>query len=209
MENGGIVVVGAGGHCKVVLDSLCDEHFNRVTIVDAVLPSGSTFQGIAVAGDDKQASGLLHQGYSHYFVALLGNMKLRTTLIDLYESLGFQPTTIIHESATVSNWATLEEGVLVGPKAVVNAGAHVGKHATVNTGSIVEHDARIGSFAHVAPGSIVLGGASVGEQSFVGAGTVVFPQCSIGDECTIGAGSTVNRAIAHGVTAFGSPARPR
>lgn len=209
MGDGGIVFVGAGGHCKVVLDSLDKVHLSKVAIIDENILPGSSFQGVIVLGNDEIAPTLIRQGYLYYFIALLGNMRLRSQLIDLYESLGYMPVSIIHQTATVSQWATINEGVFIGPRAVVNAGAHIEKHVTVNTGGIVEHDAHIGAFSHLAPGSIALGGASVGEQSFIGAGSVILQQCCVGDNCIIGANSMVNQAIPNGATAFGLPARLR
>jgi len=114
---------------------------------------------------------------------------------------------VIHPTATVSEYATVSQGVFIGPGAIINARATVRTHAIVNTASVVEHDCAVGIGAHVAPTAAMGGGASLGDHSLLGMGAVVLPNISIGDKAIVGAAALVNKDVPNGLTVAGIPAK--
>ncbi len=202
-----LVLVGAGGHCKVMIEAIDRAEYVIAGILDGFAELGTEVCGIPVIGSDEEAEGLLKKGITHAAISLVGNLKLRRELLYKYKKLGFQFPRIIHSAASVSGSAQLGEGAVILAGARVNAEAVIGDYATVNTGAVVEHEVNIGENSHVAPGSILLGGVSVGKDTLVGAGSIVLQMTQIGDGCTIGAGSVVTRSLKAGSTAFGNPAR--
>lgn len=206
----GLLLVGGGGHCRSVLDSvLAAAEFSNVAIVDLPENVGRTVFGVPVVGDDDDLPSLFHSGYTNAVVTIgsIGNVERRVALFDRLRDIGFCLPIIIDPSAVVSSHANLEAGVYVGKKAVVNAGASIGKGAIVNTGAVIEHDCDVGSFVHIAPGAVLGGNVRVGENTHVGIGSIVKQGITIGSNCIIGMGSVVIECIEDSVIAYGNPCK--
>lgn len=209
MENKKILLIGAGGHCHSILDSLlCISEFQKIGLIDQ-FPNGRSVTGVPVIGDDHDLPRLRHEGWNYAFVALgsIGNPDRRRMQFQRLRELGFILPYLVDPTAVVARDVLLGEGVFVGKRAVINSGAKVGCCAIINTGAIVEHDCMIGDFSHISPGSILCGQVWVGEDSHIGAGTVVRQQVRIGNRVLIGMGSTVVKNLPDHVKAFGNPCR--
>jgi UDP-perosamine 4-acetyltransferase len=201
-----LVVMGAGGHAKVIVDMLleraefwlagCITHETDVTDV----------LGLPILGGDDALSRVFASGVRHAFVAI-GNNRVRADRMQHARGIGFTIVNAISRHAIVSSRVTLGAGIAIMPGAVINVDTVVGDGAIINTGATVDHDCRIGAFAHIAPGTHLAGNVTVGEGAFLGVGTSVIPRRAIGSWTTIGAGSAVVRDIGEGVTAVGVPAR--
>ena len=192
--SGAIVLVGGGGHAKVVTDAV------------------RAF-GVSIAGfvdDDPQASvpGLDHLGgldaVREPWILCVGDVPTRLALLERLDGVA---ASVMHPSAVIGERVELGVGIFIGPNAVVNTDASIEAHAVVNSGSIVEHDAHVGYSSHVAPAAVLCGAVDVGTGCLVGAGSVVLPGVRIGDHAVIGAGSVVTADVPPGCRAVGSPAR--
>lgn len=205
-----LVVIGAGGHAKVVLDALMllDEY--RVAGVLA-LPEevGGEVLGVSIIGTDADLRDLAARGVTAAVVGIgsVGECGARIAAAEKIARAGLRLPTIVHSAATVSRHAELAEGVFVAAGAVVGPGAIVGRCAIVNTGAVVDHDCVVGEFAHVASGATLAGGVSVGARVHVGAGAAIVQYLSVGDDALIGAGAVVVDDIESGCVAYGNPAR--
>ena len=166
-----ILVVGGGGHAKVVLDALRCNSYEIVGILEAdVHLVGTDVCGIPVIGTDADAWRFFQEGVTHAVVAIghLGNYSVRKKCIERLLEIGFELDTIIHKSAVVSPYAQLQQGTVVLAGAIINAGARVGAHCIINTGAIVEHDVVLGENVHVAPKAAISGVLRpVGSLSFL------------------------------------------
>ncbi|MDB5457169.1 MAG: sugar O-acyltransferase, sialic acid O-acetyltransferase NeuD family, partial [Caulobacter sp.] len=164
MSTGGpVVVLGAGGHAKVVIELLRTAGFATPAVLDAD-PTPRDVAGAPVVGDDTALARLRAEGLSQAFVAI-GDNALRRKLADRATAAGFTLVSAIHPSAVISPSARLGAGVAVMAGAVVNADTVVGDLAILNTRSSVDHDGVIGSAAHIGPGCALAGGVTVGEEA--------------------------------------------
>ena len=199
-----VVVIGAGGHAKVIIDMLLDNGL----IVDACVShvQAEPYRGVPVLVGDKFLAALRADGVDQAVVAVGAN-SVRQRLADEAVALGFTLPPVVSRSAQISPTARIGDGVVVMPNAVVNADAIIGRLAIVNTGATVDHDCIVGEAAHVAPGVHFSGGVQLGERSMVGVGSSARPLVKIGDDVVIGAGSVLVSDIADGVIAYGVPAR--
>jgi UDP-perosamine 4-acetyltransferase len=202
---GGVVIIGGGGHAKVVIESLRAAGETVTAIVDAD-PTPREVLGVPVVGDDLALQGLREQGLSKLFVAV-GDNRLRETLGRKARELGFALVNAIHPSAILSASARVGEGVAVMAGAVINADSHVGDLAIINTGAVVDHDGRLGVACHVGPASALAGGVSIGDRAFLGVGVRVIPGVTIGADTIVGAGGVVVRDLPDAVLAIGAPAK--
>ncbi|WP_454761015.1 acetyltransferase [Caulobacter segnis] len=201
----GVVIIGGGGHAKVVIESLRASGHTVAAIVDAD-PTPREVLGVPVVGDDLKLPALKEQGLSQLFVAI-GDNRLREKLGRKAQGLGFVLVNAIHPSAVISPSAKLGQGVAVMAGVAINADTDVGDLAIINTGAVVDHDGRLGVACHLGPASALAGGVTVGDRAFLGVGARVIPGVTIGADTTVGAGGVVVRDLPDGVLAVGVPAR--
>lgn len=195
-----VILIGGGGHAKVVMDIVraCGDHV--LGVLDDGLAVGTMVQDVPVLGataDTKQFDNAL-------FLIAVGNNEARKRLA---AELDVDWYTAIHPSAIVSEKASVGEGSVVMPRAVINAGACVERHCIINTAAVVEHDNHIADYAHVSCGAVLTGTVRVGETALVGAGAIVKNNVQICDGCVVGAGAVVTKDLAEKGTYVGVPAR--
>jgi sugar O-acyltransferase (sialic acid O-acetyltransferase NeuD family) len=199
-----LVVIGAGGHAKMVIEAARSRADLRVVACLDLQTSLTECLGVRVFEESEERIDSFHRSGSCFFVALGDNRLRQKVTLRLVEK-GCRIATIIAASATVSPSASIGEGTVVMPNATIGACAIVGKGAILNTASSIDHDTLIEDFVHIAPGCHLAGKVHVG--SMLGIGTCVVPSICIGPWATLGANSTVIRDIPSHSTWVGSPAR--
>jgi len=204
-----IVVVGGGGHAKVVIEILLAAGKPVAGFTDPSLPAGSRFAGIPCLGPDGALRELRSAGVEAAIIAL-GDNALRARLVQEVRALGFELANAIHPGASVSATAALGAGVAVMAGAVVNAATALGDGCIVNTGATVDHDNRIGRFVHIAPGAHLAGYVTVEDGALIGVGATVGRgrALTVGRGAVIGIGSVVIGDVAPSAVVAGNPARP-
>jgi UDP-perosamine 4-acetyltransferase len=204
------VVLGGGGHAKVVIDALQECGIPLRGILDPRTDlHGTVVMGVPVLGGDDLLASLKAEGSTSFVLGLgsVGRNPNRQSLFELGLQAGLSPQTVIHPAAVCSKFSSIGEGAVVFANAVINAGARIGINAIVNTGAIVEHDCSLGDHAHIASGARMSGNVHIGSGAFVGAGATIKQGVSIGRGAVIGAGSLVLRDVPADVTVVGVPAR--
>lgn len=203
-----IVLIGAGGHCKSVLDTLIKlKSYDKIIVVGKQEEIGNKILGVNCVGTDEDLPIFFQNGFTDAIVVLGLDTKKRRNKIQELISIGFNIPNIIDISAIVSNDVVLSQGLFVGKNAIINAGTKIGKSVIVNTGSIIEHDCIIEDFVDIAPGSVICGGCTIGTGSQIGSGTIIRNNIKIGANSIIGAGSIVVKNINDNVVAFGNPCK--
>ncbi len=193
----GIVVIGAGGHAKVVISTLVARGFSIEAVMDDDETKwGTDAQGTPVTRIERERGG-------SGIIGIGDNAQRR----DMARALNFEWRTVVHPSAWVHPSAKLGRGTVVFAGAVVQPDAVIGEHVIVNTGATIDHDCIIEDYAHIAPGVHLAGSVHVGEGAFLGIGSGVIPGVKVGRWSTLGAGAMATRDVADGVVAVGVPAR--
>jgi len=204
-----VIVYGAGGHAKVVIDAL--ERSGRYA-VRAVVDDDPAAAGRVLLDRYRVVSGtdptLLQPARGTVAMVAIGSNPGRRRVFEGLQRQGFSFATAVHPAAAVAVDAVLAEGTVVMAGAVVNSDARIGRNVIVNTGARVDHDCRVADHVHLAPGSVLCGGVSIGEDALIGAGAVIIPGIRVGARATIGAGSTVLSDVEDDAIVAGSPARP-
>lgn len=195
-----VIVLGAGGHARVVIDGLRRAGFSVVGVCAPELEAGQTGPlGVPAFGNDSVLAGvnrdthLLANG-----IGSTGKPELRQRIFETKTAQGWRFATLVHPAAVVGADCEFGEGAQIMAGVVLQAGVRVGRNTIVNTAALVDHDCRLGDHVHVAPGAILSGTVTVGARSHLGAGSVVIQGISIGDDVVVGAGAVVTRPVASG-----------
>ncbi len=187
-----MILYGASGHCRVVID-----------IVEALgLPIDY------IVDDNPELHELLgyevrrNLGKYNDAIVTIGQNWTRKRVVEQIEVNRY--LTAVHPTSILSPHAEIGCGSVVMQGAIIQSCAHVGNHCIVNTGASVGHDVQIGDFVHIASHATVTGGVTIGEGTWIGAGSVIRQGVHIGAWTMIGAGSVVIDDIPDGVVAFGN-----
>lgn len=191
-------IYGAGGHGKVVLDTMQTTHVDCVGFVDD--KNISSWMGLNVFS----VSDLKAEEESRLHIAI-GNSRIREAIAKKVESIEF--FRVSHPTATISKSAVIGVGTFLAANTIVASGAEIGSHCIINHAAVIDHDCFIGNYSHIAPQSSLGGGVRVGQGVLVGAGAIILPEVEIEDYAVIGAGAVVTKNVAAGFTVVGNPAR--
>jgi sugar O-acyltransferase (sialic acid O-acetyltransferase NeuD family) len=203
--------LGAGGHAKVVLETLA--LVGGVEVVGLLDPRselwGTQVGGVEVLGDDDLLASQYDAGVTHAFIGLggVGDTRPRRRLYTLAREQGLEIVDAVHPSAAISPSAAIGAGATILACAVVNADAVLGENVIVNSGAVIEHDCRLGDHVHVASGAVLASSVEVGDRVHVGAGATVRQSVTIGPGALVGAGAVVVRDVAPKTVVAGVPAR--
>lgn len=210
MNNKKLILIGGGGHCKVVISQLRKiNSFEIVGIIDNHKPIGSKVLDVEIIGKDEDLKRFYDMGIQ-YALITLGSVKdnlKRQMLFDLAKKVGYKFPIIISPEALIDKNVNIDEGTVIMPGSIINVGSIIGKNCIINSGAIIEHDCKIGDHCHVAPGVHISGEVEIEDLAFIGIGSTVIQGIKIGKNATIGAGSVVIRNVPENVIAVGNPAR--
>ncbi len=201
------IIVGAGGHGRVLADALQLEGRAVAGFVDPGWELKS--DGLPILGDDDVLEAWPDSGLVNGIGGPAGS-DLRRRVQTRLEAAGRRFYGVRHPSAIVAVTARIDPTVQLLARAVVQPGATLEAGVVINTGAIVEHDCVVGAFTHCAPGSILCGGVTVGDGCHIGAGAVIREGVRLGDGIVVGAGAVVVRdCLDAGVQLLGVPAERR
>ena len=205
-----IVIIGNGGHAKVVVDSL--EKMGAYEIAGFVAKAEQmefSYRGYNIIGTDEQLKEIYESGVRNAVVAIgyIGKSDIRSNIYKKLQEVGFILPTIIDPTAIVAEDVQIGEGTYVGKKCVINAAAKVGKMAIINTGAIVEHECQVDDFVHIAVSTVLCGNVYVKKNAFVGANATILQGITVGANAIVGAGSVIKDKVDDYCTVVGVPGR--
>lgn len=204
-----LIVLGAGGHAKVLVDALISAGLTVRGLTDAVpAKAGTAVLGVPVLGEDKEVFAFAPDAVR--LVNGIGSVRvpvLRRKLFESFKKSGYFFERVVHASAIIAPDVAMAEGAQIMAGVVLQVGCRIGENVIINTRAAVDHDCVIGNHAHVSPGAILCGNVEVGEGSHIGAGATVIQGVRIGQGCMVAAGAVVIRDIPAGATVAGVPAR--
>ncbi len=205
-----LIIIGCGGHGRVVLDVLRNAgDYDVLGFVDSnPALHGRRVDGLEVLGPPEMLTSLhKRHGVSRTIVGV-GNNGARRALAEQVQSWGFSLVNAIHPSANLAGNVTLGQNLVIAAGALVCAHCQIGDSAILNTGCIIDHESWIGTATHICPGARLAGRVAVESGAFVGIGATIIQGLRIGYESTIGAGAVVIHDVAPMSTVVGVPARP-
>lgn len=203
------VIVGAGGHGRVVLDILINAGAQEVVgFIDSDTElAGRRVDGRRVLGDLAALPRLRDEMGIEGAVVAVGDNGVRRDFAERIEQMGLRLTNAIHPSANLAHNVSLGRNVVVAAGALICAHCQIGDSVILNTGCIVDHESMIGTATHVCPGARLAGRVTVESGAFVGIGATVIQNIRIGYEAVVGAGAVVISDVQPLTMVVGVPAR--
>jgi sugar O-acyltransferase (sialic acid O-acetyltransferase NeuD family) len=201
-----LIVVGGGGHAKVLVSTLFLLRQKVLGFVDLNRSMPPLF-GIANLGDDDAV--FAHSPDQVRLVNGVGSTSSTIQRQRIYEKFvkrGFVFESVIHPSAMVAPEVEIGAGVQIMAGAVLQPGTSLGDNVIVNTGACVDHDCLIEAHAHIAPRAVLSGNVHIGRGSHIGTGATIIQGIRVGAAAIVGAGAVVIRAVPDEVTVAGVPA---
>lgn len=201
-----IILIGAGGHAKSVIDSI--EQAGKYEIVgfsEKFKDEGIQYRGYKVICTDDELEVLYKSGVQNAFITIgyMGNSDLREKLYNKLKSIGFNIPSVVDKSAILATDVQIGKGCFIAKGTIINSQSCISDLAIINTGVVIEHECYVGFNTHIAGKSIICGNVNIGNNVFVGAGSTVIQGIKIGDSTIIGAASNILHNVGDNKKVFG------
>ncbi len=185
-----VIIIGAGGHAKVIADIIYKSGDNLIGFLDDNLANKGKeiYLGKKVLGTTKD----IENYNKNYFIIGIGNNSIRKKInnennLKLY--------TAIHPSAIIAQDVKIGTGSVIMAGVVINPGTVIGKNCIINTCSSLDHDNLLEDYVHISPGAHLAGTVSVKEGTWICTGATIINNITIAQNNIIGAGSVVIKDI--------------
>lgn len=192
-----MILYGASGHAKVVIDICKKSNINISAVVDDNEAIMSILQ-YPVRMPDTLGN------VTDKLIITIGNNAVRKKIA---QNLKVEYGNAVHPNSIIDSTSKINKGTVVMSGSIINSSVIIGKHCIVNTASSIDHDCVLEDFVHISPNATLCGGVKVGEGTHIGAGAVIIPNVRVGKWCTIGAGSVVLKDVLDGQKVVGNPSR--
>jgi len=205
------VVLGTGGHCRVILSLLAATSTHEISeIIELGEPrNGEIIMGKFVTPSIANISDYCGRANVDFFIAI-GDVNIRKSYWEKLTELRLPTPNLISPHAIIDHSVNLGCGNVICARAILGPSVKVGNNNLINTGAIVEHDVRIGDHCHLAPATLIAGRSKISNLCFIGAGSTIIDNISISAGTTVGAGATVISSIGQiNRIVVGVPARER
>ena len=210
-----IVIIGGGGHAKVIIDMIEQANVCRIVgIVDQHLPANAAVSGYPMLGADRDLNRLIAELNIEAAVVAIGDNWIRAAVAQsLMDRFGPENTpslqfpNVIHPRAQIARDVQIGRGNVFMAGAIVNSATSIGDFCIFNTNCSADHDNIVRDFASFGPKACTGGCVEIGEFSSICLGANVINRIKIGRHTVVGAGATVVRDLGDHVLALGTPAR--
>lgn len=193
-----VLLYGASGHCKVVIDIAEQCNFNIKYIID----DNCSVQ--AILGKRVYVPSAIQISPLDKLLISIGNNEIRANLAKHIQATFI---TCVHPKAIISEYSSIDVGSIVMAGVIINADVKIAKHCIINSGAVIEHDCVVGDYAHISPNVSLAGNVQIGEGCHVGIGATVIQGVKIGKWSIIGAGAVIIKDVPDFAVVVGNPGK--
>ena len=200
-----LVIIGAGGHGRVVAD--CAQQLN---IYKKIIFLDDSFKDTKRSGEWQIVDEI--KSFPNYinnsdFIVAIGNNQSRREIFEQLNNANAKIASVYHPSAVISPYSSIGKGVVICANAVINVGAQIAHGCIINTGATVDHDCDIHPYVHISPGVNIAGSTTVGALSWLGIGSTVIEGIALAKNTQVGAGAVVTQSTIANSLYLGVPAK--
>ncbi len=206
-----ILVVGASGHSKVVIDLIEKEgEYNIIGIITALDESfKGTFSGYKILGNEEDLPLLFPNNIEYkLFIAIGDNwirQKVKNKIVKIVPHIEF--ATLIHPTSQIGRNVIIGNGVAIMAGVIINCDSIIGNFSIINTKASLDHENIIQDYTSIGPGATTGGNVSIGEFSAISIGATVKHGISIGKHSIIGASALLMKDCGDNFIMYGVPAQ--
>jgi sugar O-acyltransferase (sialic acid O-acetyltransferase NeuD family) len=207
-----VVVIGFGGHGRVVTDALLAAGRTVVAVTDR-RPENEFARrlGVTFLIDDvllrTNRPETIELASGRVWIWPGGKTSHRQAVVWKFQHLGYRFTGFVHLSAWVSPLGEIDPTAQVHAGVEIQAGSKVGAHPIIITSASITRDSHIGCFCKIGPRVTLSGSVQVGYGCHLGTGCSVIQGIDLGAGCFVAAGSTVVQSLGSGAYVRGTPAK--
>lgn len=200
-----IILIGYSGHAYVVADIAIENQYKIIGYTEKNRVQDNPFN-LNYAGYEEEIDFFDNKNEVGFIIGI-GDNSIRERIYNFISMKNAEVTTLISNTASISQSARIGNGTFINRNVTINAFAKIGKNVILNTACIIEHECEISDSVHVAPGAVLAGNVFVGQRSFIGANSVIKQGVKIGNDVIVGAGTVVVSDIPDGKKVVGNPNR--
>ncbi len=187
-----LIIIGAGGLGREVLDLVHaidtnEKQFEVLGFSDDALPKGFLINGVQILGTLVECLQL----YDVHYTIAIGNPSIRLKLYELLIKSNKQLVNLIHPTANISKFATIESnsGVLFFGHSFIGPNTKIGANVLIHNNSVIGHDTVIGAHTIVMQSCVLNGLVTVEDAVIIGAGSVINGKHLLKKNLVLAAGS--------------------
>ncbi len=193
-----MILIGASGHAKVIIDIL--EKVNEP--VDFLVDANSTIRELL--GYKVVAESIYEPLKDSEHIISIGSNSIRKR-VAISKNLKYGWA--IHPSSILADDVSIGQGTVVMAGTIINSSTSIGNHCIINTSASIDHDCIVEDYVHISPNATLCGTIHIGEGTQVGAGATIIPNVKIGRWVTIGAGAVIINDVPDFAVVVGNPGK--
>ena len=169
------IVLGTGGHSRVILENLYILNKKNIKIYDfnfSIKKNNTILKN--------KVHDLKKMSIKKYFNKFKAKIKMPN---------------LISKNSSISRYSKLGKANFFNNFCFIGPNSKIGNNNIINTKSLIEHDVKIGSHCHIGPSVKIGGGTSIGDNVMCGIGSIIINKINICSNVTIGAGSIITKSI--------------
>lgn len=205
-----VIIIGASGHAKVIIDILERTDGVKITgLIDQNSLKGTDFLGYKILGNDADLPEIMKKYPNSKYIIAIGDNWTRGQVYNFLLTINPKVEFIsaIHPSALIGKSCVIENGTVIMPGVIINCFSHIGKQTIINTNSSVDHDCFLSDFSSLAPNVTLGGNVNIGKFTAISIGATIIHGKTLGENCVVGAGSLVLKNFGNNVVLYGFPAQ--
>jgi sugar O-acyltransferase (sialic acid O-acetyltransferase NeuD family) len=177
-----IAIIGCGQHARVVLYNALEQgKYNVVGFIGENEDNlGMMIDNVPIIGTDNEIEELIYKYNIKGYILGIGNIKIKSKIINKFSKLSIEPVTIIHPQAVIAPNAIIGKGTLIECGCLMTPNPIIGDHCVVNTMSGVNHDSILGENVYIASGVTLSGTVIIGDDTLIDDGVIVTLGSAIG-----------------------------
>lgn len=203
-----MIIIGAKGFAKEVLEVLFQNNIQNVCFFDDVNPelTGNLYGKFPILKSTEEVEEYF-KSVSNEFTIGIGNPFLRKKLFDKFTKIGGEFKSTISPKAEIGNFGNkIAQGCNIMTGSVITNDILIEMGVIVNLNTTIGHDSQIGEFVELSPGVSISGNCTIGSYTTIGTNATILPKITIGSNVIVAAGAVVTKDIPDNCMVAGIPA---